>query len=249
MKIVPPKPFTFEGDNGRAVLLLHGFTGSTADVRMLGRFLQRNGYTAHAPLFPGHGVPPEELLETGPEDWWGAVEDAYHHLRERGFEQMAVCGLSLGGLFTLKVGYTFRVKGIAPMCAPAIANEEDQRLYNGLLQYAKEYKQYEKKDEDTIQKEMDTFKEQPLNVLSDIQGLIADIRDHLHEIEAPVDIVQAGQDERINPDSAQVIYEKVSSEQKHLQMYDDAPHVITLWKEKEKVYEHILAFLEGLDWE
>ena len=60
MKIVAPKPFTF-GNGKRAVLLLHGFTGNTADVRMLARFLEKKGYTCHAPLYKGHGVPPEEL--------------------------------------------------------------------------------------------------------------------------------------------------------------------------------------------
>lgn len=40
MKLVLPKPFTFEGGK-RAVLLLHGFTGNSADVRMLGRFLEK----------------------------------------------------------------------------------------------------------------------------------------------------------------------------------------------------------------
>ena len=37
MKAKITKPFTFEGGK-RAVLLLHGFTGNSADVRMLGRF-------------------------------------------------------------------------------------------------------------------------------------------------------------------------------------------------------------------
>ncbi|MFL6516850.1 MAG: carboxylesterase, partial [Bacillus sp. (in: firmicutes)] len=34
MKVVIPKPFTFKGGK-RAILLLHGFTGNSADVRML----------------------------------------------------------------------------------------------------------------------------------------------------------------------------------------------------------------------
>lgn len=64
MKIVTPKPFTFKGGD-KAVLLLHGFTGNTADVRMLGRYLNERGYTCHAPQYKGHGVPPEELVHTG----------------------------------------------------------------------------------------------------------------------------------------------------------------------------------------
>ncbi|GAA3319729.1 hypothetical protein GCM10020331_027810 [Ectobacillus funiculus] len=48
MKVGAPKPFTFEAGE-RAVLLLHGFTGHSADVRMLGRYLEGKGYTCHAP--------------------------------------------------------------------------------------------------------------------------------------------------------------------------------------------------------
>lgn len=58
MQIKKPEPFTFEAGD-RAVLLLHGFTGHSADVRMLGRFLEKKGYTTHAPIYEGHGVEPE----------------------------------------------------------------------------------------------------------------------------------------------------------------------------------------------
>ena len=39
MKLASPKPFTFEGGD-RAVLLLHGFTGNSADVHVRA-FLRR----------------------------------------------------------------------------------------------------------------------------------------------------------------------------------------------------------------
>ena len=98
MKVVTPKPFTFKGGE-KAVLLLHGFTGNTADVRMLGRYLNERGYTCHAPQYKGHGVPPEELVHTGPADWWKDVEEGYQFLKDEGYEEIAVCGLSLGGVF------------------------------------------------------------------------------------------------------------------------------------------------------
>lgn len=40
MQIKLPKPFFFE-EGKRAVLLLHGFTGNSSDVRQLGRFYKR----------------------------------------------------------------------------------------------------------------------------------------------------------------------------------------------------------------
>ncbi|EAO52930.1 Carboxylesterase [Bacillus thuringiensis serovar israelensis ATCC 35646] len=124
MKLASPKPFTFEGGD-RAVLLLHGFTGNSADVRMLGRFLEKKGYTCHAPIYKGHGVPPEELVHTGPTDWWQDVTEAYQLLKDKGFEKIAVVGLSLGGVFSLKLGYTVPVLGVVPMCAPMYIKSEE----------------------------------------------------------------------------------------------------------------------------
>lgn len=85
MKVVTPKPFTFKGGE-KAVLLLHGFTGNTADVRMLGRYLNERGYTCHAPQYKGHGVPPEELVHFGPDDWWKDVQEGYQFLKDEGYE-------------------------------------------------------------------------------------------------------------------------------------------------------------------
>ena len=97
MKKMVPKPFTFEAGE-RAVLLLHGFAGNSADCRMLARFLEGKGYTCHGPQYKGHGVPPEELVHTGPDDWWQDVMDGYHYLKNRGHESIAAVGLSLAGL-------------------------------------------------------------------------------------------------------------------------------------------------------
>ena len=43
MQIKLPQPFFFQ-EGKRAVLLLHGFTGNSSDVRQLGRFLQKRLY-------------------------------------------------------------------------------------------------------------------------------------------------------------------------------------------------------------
>lgn len=246
MRIKAPEPFTFEAGK-RAVLLLHGFTGNTADVRMLGRFLEKNGYTCHAPQYKGHGVPPEELVHTGPDDWWKDVMDGYDFLKTQGYEEIAVAGLSLGGVFSLKLGYTVPVKGIVPMCAPMYIKSEEV-MYEGVLKYAREYKQLEGKPKDQIDKEMQEFEKTPMNTLKSLQQLIADVRDQVDMIYAPLFVVQARHDDMINPDSANIIYEQAESIEKDLKWYERSGHVITLGEEKEQLHEDILHFLEGLDW-
>lgn len=244
MKIVPARPFTFEAGK-RAVLLLHGFTGNTADVRMLGRFLQEKGYTCHAPLYQGHGVEPEELVTTGPDDWWADVIDGYEFLKNLGHEEIAVCGLSLGGVFTLKLGYSMPVKGIVPMCAPMTTKTEEV-MYKGVLKFAKEYKRKEQKTTEQVELEMEKFK--PMTTLVELQNLIMDVRRHLDHIYAPLFVVQARHDEMIDIKSANVIFETVESIDKRIKWYENSSHVITFDQEKDMLHEDLYQFLETLNW-
>ncbi|MRX72311.1 alpha/beta fold hydrolase [Bacillus lacus] len=246
MKKVLPKPFTFKGGE-KAVLLLHGFTGNTADVRMLARYLNERGYTCHAPQYKGHGVPPEELVHTGPEDWWSDVMEGYNTLKEMGYSDIAVGGLSLGGVFSLKLGYTVPVKGIVPMCAPMYIKSEEV-MYKGVLDYARNYKKFEGKSPEEIEEEMKEFEKTPMNTLRALQGLISDVRSNVDMIYSPTFVVQARHDHMINTDSANIIYNEVETEQKKIKWFEESGHVITLDKEREQLHEDVYEFLESLDW-
>ncbi|WP_144646050.1 alpha/beta hydrolase [Priestia megaterium] len=246
MKIAQPKPFTFEGGE-KAVLLLHGFTGNSADVRMLGRFLEKKGYTCHAPHYKGHGVAPEELVHTGPEDWWKDVMEGYEFLKSKGHESIAAVGLSLGGVFSLKLGYTVPIKGIVPMCAPMYIKSEEV-MYEGVLAYAREYKKREGKSSEQIEQEMEEFKQTPMNPLKSLQELIAEVRNSVDMIYAPTFVVQGRHDHMINTDSANIIYNSVESPTKDIKWYEESGHTITFDKERDQLHEDVYAFLESLDW-
>ncbi|WP_010098427.1 alpha/beta hydrolase [Ornithinibacillus scapharcae] len=246
MKVIQPKPFTFEA-GPRAVLLLHGFTGHTADVRMLGRFLEKKGYTSHAPIYRGHGQPPEELIKTRPEDWWEDVQYAFNHLKDLGYEEIAVAGLSLGGVLSLKLAYSENVKGVIPMCAPMFFDNEKQ-LTTGFQQFSKEYKQLEGKDEETITQEVTYLMENSGPMFTELGKLIKEVQSNVDTIYTPTMVVQARQDKMINTDSATYIYENVEADRKDIKWYEESGHVITIDKEKELLHEDIYQFLESLDW-
>jgi len=246
MKVTMPKPFTFEGGE-RAVLLLHGFTGHSADVRMLGRFLEKQGYTCHAPHYEGHGVPPEELVHTGPDDWWKDVMNAYQFLKDRGHQKIAAVGLSLGGVFSLKLGYTVPLTGIVTMCSPMYIKSEEI-MYQGVLAYAREFKKREGKNEEQIEIEMEEYSKAPMKTLKALQGLIQEVRDEVDTVYTPTFVVQARHDEMINTDSANIIFNNVQSNHKKLKWYENSTHVITLGKERDELHEDVLEFLNSLDW-
>ncbi|HLQ70255.1 MAG TPA: alpha/beta fold hydrolase [Bacillota bacterium] len=247
MKIKQPQPFTFEAGK-RAVLLLHGFTGHTADVRMLGRFLEKKGYTSHAPIYRGHGLPPEELLKANPSQWWEDVKQAFAHLQELGYDEIAVCGLSLGGVLGLKLSYSEKVKGVIPMCTPMFF-DNDTQLTQGFKKFATEYKQLQQKDAETIKQEVETLMSHSEDLFQQIGDFIHEVNSQIDTIYTPSFVVQARKDEMINPESATFIYDHVETDDKHIKWYEESGHVITLDKEKNQLHHDIYQFLESLEWD
>ncbi|MGX9135795.1 alpha/beta hydrolase [Rummeliibacillus sp. JY-2-4R] len=245
MKPVLPEPFFFEA-GPRAVLLLHGFTSNSADFRMLGRFLEKHNYTTLAPHYKGHGVVPEELIHTNPKQWWQSVLDGYQKLQDAGYKEIAVAGLSLGGVFSLKLGYSYPLKGIIPMCAPMTMRSTDL-MFEGVLQYAKRFNQQFRTNEEAANS-LETIKKQGMPSLQELREFVYDVREHVDEIYAPLFVVQGRLDKVIEIDSANYIYESAESNIKQIKWYEESGHVITLDKERKQLHEDVLQFLESLDW-
>ncbi|WP_277584324.1 alpha/beta hydrolase [Psychrobacillus antarcticus] len=246
MKVVAPKAFTLEGGK-RAVLLLHGFTGSTKDVKRLGQYLQKRGYTCHAPMYRGHGVTPEELLLTSPAEWWQDVIDGYNHLKNLGYEEIAVAGISLGGVFSLKVAEEFPVKAVVSMCAP-IKRHNTEGLFDRLYNYAKIYKSFEGKSKEEIISELETLKNTKSDSFDGVHEITEMTRNGLQLINSPTLVLQGSLDDEIYQKSASYIHETVDTNEKEIIWYKESSHIITVGKEKEKVCEDVYEFLNQVDW-
>ena len=61
------EPFILKGGS-IGILLVHGFTGSPAEIALLGQFLHKQNYTVIAPRLTGHGTSVEDLEHTTKED-------------------------------------------------------------------------------------------------------------------------------------------------------------------------------------
>lgn len=102
------------------------------------------------------------------------------------------------------------------------------------------------KDQATIDKEMEDF--HPTETLKELSETLNNVRNEIDEVLDPILVVQAENDEMINPQSANYIYENVDSDEKDIKWYANSGHVITIDKEKEQVFEDVYSFLESLDW-
>ncbi|HIW12627.1 MAG TPA: alpha/beta fold hydrolase [Candidatus Salinicoccus stercoripullorum] len=246
MKIQLPKPFFFE-EGEKAVLLLHGFTGNSSDVRQLGRYLQKQGITSYAPHYEGHAEPPENLLQSSPHVWWSQVLEAYDFLREKGYDRIFVAGLSIGGVFALRLATERDVMGVATICSPMYLKDRET-MYEGVLEYARSFKEMEGKAADIVDKEMSRF--EPTGMLDEIRDMISLVNGKLDDVFDPLFIAQSEKDEMINPDSANIIYDETATEEdeKELKWYPESGHVLTIDVEKKELFEDLHHFMNQLDW-
>jgi carboxylesterase len=99
-------PSSSEGGD-RGVVVVHGFTGTPFEMRLLGEDLAARGFAVEGPLLAGHGGTTRDLARTTWRDWVRSASDAVDRLRARvGNRKVAVVGLSMGALVTLELART-----------------------------------------------------------------------------------------------------------------------------------------------
>lgn len=84
----------------RGVLLTHGLTDSPYFMRHLAAFFQRNGFRVMAPLLPGHGTQPGDLLHVRWQEWARTVRYGAECLADE-VDEMYLAGFSAGAALSL----------------------------------------------------------------------------------------------------------------------------------------------------
>src|SRR3990172_5001769 len=113
------EPFFFPGyDNGKAVLLIHGFADTPYDLRPLGEYLAAHGITACAPLLKGHGTSAKDMEKTGWRDWLVKPESALKELSSK-HKKVYLAGFSMGGSIAIDLASRYEVAGVI-LLAPSI---------------------------------------------------------------------------------------------------------------------------------
>ena len=113
-------PFELHTTGEDAVLCLHGFTGSPGIYRKLTKQLHAAGFAVSAPLLPGHGTQPTDMVQITVDDWLQAAETAYSTLKAR-YSKVHLVGLSLGGALACALAADHPELHSLVLLAPAFA--------------------------------------------------------------------------------------------------------------------------------
>jgi len=84
----------------------------------------------------------------------------------------------------------------------------------------------------------------PLRTLTEIDRLIIRVRARLSEVTAPTVIIQAREDDMTSPRNSTIVFDDISSKEKHLVLLDDCYHVITVDKQRKAVVENLTTFFQ-----
>lgn len=91
--------------------LIHGVTGTPAEMKYVGRKLWQSGYDVYLPTLPGHCTKIRDLLRSNEKDWVEHVVKQLSFLRKR-YTHVFAAGLSAGALLALKASTRVRLDGI-----------------------------------------------------------------------------------------------------------------------------------------
>lgn len=246
MGVTLPQPFNFKGGDS-AVILLHTFAGSPMDVQILGRNVQRAGYTVVGPAFSGHATadPANIFLQGNPTQWWADTQLAVNQLKAAGHDQIAIFGESLGGLFAIKAMEELPNIVAGGTISTPLFPIETSRVADRFLQDARAW--YEKigTPSANLTSKMAFLTEQIHLTLRAIGDYTVPIHDNLNVIKQPTFIAQPDADELIDrtvgPRLAETLQDQTMVSYHH---YPDAPHVMTYSPQGRVLADDLVAFLK-----
>lgn len=243
----PVKPFYFE-HGPKAIILLHAFASGPVDVRMLARYLERENYTVYAPMFMGHGTADfsDILLQGTPERWWHDAQNAVKFLKDKGYTQISIFGISLGGIFAAKtLENDPSLVGGGSFGSP-IVRKRQFSVHNTFMQMAKaNFIQYQT-NEAIMDSKLKWLDDNIDTLLAKIADFTVGVAEDLPQIHQPYFIGQGLSDEIVNPESAKSLRDELVNSQVSYHEYSNASHMITVNTAHKQLEADLTQFLTQL---
>lgn len=258
----------YEPRGTQAVLLIHGLTGTPAEMRHLARKLSRKGFSVMVPQLAGHCGSIKELKRSRWKDWYASVDRAFRYLNER-HQKVFVSGLSMGALLALELAANHgdQVAGLG-LLSPTFFYDgwNMPKLRRSLLPlafftplkhflYWHEVAPYgikcertravvhavlENRDSQASEK-VGIFKT-PLVTVHESSKLIAHVKQSLIRVKSPVLVVHSTEDDMASTKNVDFLTQRITSSDVETWLIDNTYHVLTLDRRKDDVADRVGQF-------
>lgn len=234
-----------------AVLLLHGLTGSTFEVRPVAERLAAAGMRCLAPVMAGHGGAPDELIGVPWTDW---VSRAARDLaRLEGARRTFVVGCSMGALVACALAHDqpAQVDGLV-LLAPALELQLQGKLGALLGRLGPLRRCVIPKtagsdvSDDEMRRRNPTLSGVPLAAVTELERLAAHVDRQLPGIAAPALVIAGGRDHTVTVAGARRLARRIGSGPAELVVLPRSWHLVGIDVERERCAGEALRFLEAL---
>jgi len=244
MKIMPgAEPLKIE--NGRRVaLLIHGFSSSPQEVRELGKYLSKRGWTVDAPLLIGHGTQPSDLKNIKYQQWYDQLEKRILHYKKQN-RPISLIGVSLGGCLAFHLAAVHDIQCVISVGTPVYFHfGRVWRVFLPLIRWFKTYhrKRFPKRHLHALKNRVH-YKEIPVKSIYQVFRGIKCMKKSLSKVSCPTLILQSDDDAILKAKSAYYLYKNIKSKNKRIEWVSNSYHVVLLDRLKSEVFKKINSFL------
>jgi len=263
-----------EGNNGSLVILIHGLTGTPHEMQFQAHALNRNGYTVICPRLANHGQPLAVLKNTKWQEFYLTAKETFLN-NKKNYHQVFISGLSMGALLALLLAEEFpgEVNGVSCLSPTLFYDGWNTPWYRCFLPlvyltplkhcfYFKEDPPYGIKNE-AVRRRVHRYYSQaslddidnigqygypyfPVTLLHQLELLVKYLNRRLKNIDTPVQLIQARDDDMTSIKNSQFIYNRIASPTKEVVLLEDSYHVITADQQREQVADEIARFFGSL---
>lgn len=253
------------------VLLIHGLTGTPAEMRHVAKRLIKRGFSVMCPQLAGHCGSIGDLKRSRWQDWYGSIERSFEALKLQ-HPHVYVAGLSTGAVIALKLADEKgrRVDGLGLLSTTFFYDGWNvprlrRKLLLPLVLYSplrhflswKEPPPYGIKCERTralvhavlenrdaqASEKVGIFRT-PAVTIRESERLISATRKSLPKVHSPTLIVHSTEDDMASLKNAHFVARRVASRTVETFFVDDTYHVLTLDKRKNDVAERLAKFFK-----
>lgn len=254
------------------VLLVHGLTGTPAEMRVFARQLAKQGFSVMCPQLAGHCGDVTDLKRSKWRDWYGSIERVFETAKLT-HARVYVAGLSMGALIALKLAEEkgTRVDGLGLLSAAFFYDGWNmphlrRRLLLPLVLYSplryfvswRENPPYGIKCERTraavhsVLLRRDAKATQKVGIFNtpavtihESMRLIRAAKDALPGVHSPALIVHSTEDDTASIKNAHYVAGLISSVKVETFFVDDTYHVLTLDKRKFDIARRLADFFKN----
>lgn len=244
------RSLSFPGELGKAVLLIHGFTGVPSEMKYLGQRLSGEGFAVSIPRLPGHGTNHRDLLASGARDWLRRCVDAYLELSAE-FDTVYVAGLSMGGLLAVLLAAEFKVPRIV-LAAPALRTTIPLLRLTPVARYFvqsvpnRAYTEAEEDDTDadrrSLRAEYSRYRwVAPAAELRSLQRLAMA---RLRQVQSATLTIVSKRDRAVPTDVGMLVERRAAARETRLIVLERSGHVVVDGEEKESVADEVIRWFK-----